>query len=47
LDIECVFEKGDGERHNIGHYTIKQWGAIDPQWVASNAERMGQALGYR
>jgi len=30
LDIECVFEKGDGERHDIGHYTIKQWGAIDP-----------------
>ncbi|UXZ56003.1 winged helix-turn-helix domain-containing protein [Halomonas sp. 7T] len=47
LDIECVFEKGDGERHNIGHYTIKQWGAIDPHWVASNAERLGQALGYR
>ncbi|HBP79532.1 MAG TPA: hypothetical protein DD685_11965, partial [Halomonas sp.] len=36
-----------GERHNIGHYTIKQWGAIDPHWVASNAERLGQALGYR
>lgn len=47
LDIECVFEKGDGERHNIGHYTIKQWGAIDPHWVASNAERLGQVLGYR
>jgi len=47
LDIECVFEKGDGERHNIGHYTIKQWGAIDPQWVAWNAERLGQVLGYR
>ncbi|MDT9081449.1 winged helix-turn-helix domain-containing protein, partial [Escherichia coli] len=45
LDIECVFEKGDGERHNIGHYTSKQWGAIDPHWVASNAERLGQALG--
>ena len=47
LDIECVFEKSHGERHNIGHYTIKQWGAIDPHWVASNAERLGQALGYR
>ena len=42
LDIECVFEKSHGERHNI-----KQWGAIDPHWVASNAERLGQALGYR
>ncbi|MCO7243390.1 MULTISPECIES: winged helix-turn-helix domain-containing protein [Halomonadaceae] len=47
LDIECVFEKGEGERHNIGHYTIRQWGAIDPHWVASNAERLGQVLGYR
>ncbi|AVI63814.1 winged helix-turn-helix domain-containing protein [Halomonas sp. GFAJ-1] len=47
LDIECVFEKGEGERHNIGHYTIKHWGAIDSHWVAVNAERLGQALGYR
>lgn len=47
LDIECVFEKSDGERHNIGHYTIKQWGAIDPRWVAQHAQRLGEALGYR
>ncbi|MBR2514956.1 MAG: winged helix-turn-helix domain-containing protein [Halomonas sp.] len=47
LDIECVFKKGEGERNNIGHYTIKHWGAIDPRWVAANAERLGQALGYR
>ncbi|GGC98470.1 winged helix-turn-helix domain-containing protein [Vreelandella lutescens] len=47
LDIECVFEKGDGERHNIGHYVIKQWGAIDPRWVTQHAQRLGEALGYR
>ncbi|WP_445010177.1 winged helix-turn-helix domain-containing protein [Vreelandella stevensii] len=47
LDIECVFEKSDGERHNIGHYVIKQWGAIDPRWVAQHAQRLGEALGYR
>ena len=47
LDIECTFEKSEGERHNIGHYTIKHWGAIDSCWVAANAEHLGQALGYR
>ncbi|MFC7369933.1 winged helix-turn-helix domain-containing protein [Vreelandella zhaodongensis] len=47
MDIECVFEKSEGERHNIGHYTIKHWGAVDRHWVADNAERLRQALGYR
>ncbi|HBS84736.1 MAG: winged helix-turn-helix domain-containing protein [Vreelandella alkaliphila] len=46
LDIECVFEKGEGERHNIGHYQIRDWGAIDPRWVAAHAERLKQSLGY-
>ena len=46
LDIECVFEKGEGERHNIGHYQIRDWGAIDPSWVAAHAERLKVALGY-
>ncbi|SNY95683.1 winged helix-turn-helix domain-containing protein [Halomonas sp. hl-4] len=46
LDIECVFEKDKGERHNIGRYRIQNWGAIDPQWVASHAERLKQLLGY-
>lgn len=46
LDIECVFEKGEGERHNIGHYQIRDWGAIDPHWVATHAERLKQSLGY-
>lgn len=46
LDIECIFSKDDGERHNIGRYQIVSWGAIDPGWVASNATRLQQALGY-
>ncbi|MDQ7733025.1 winged helix-turn-helix domain-containing protein [Halomonas sp. SpR1] len=46
LDIECVFSKDDGERHNIGRYQIRDWGAIDPSWVATNAERLKQTLGY-
>ncbi|MCP1316049.1 MULTISPECIES: helix-turn-helix domain-containing protein [unclassified Halomonas] len=47
LDIDCVFEPTQGERHNSGRYVIKAWGAIDPAWVAANAERLGTALGYR
>ncbi len=46
LDIECVFTKDEGERHNIGRYRIRDWGAIDPSWVAKHAERLKQALGY-
>ncbi|GHE19908.1 winged helix-turn-helix domain-containing protein [Halomonas urumqiensis] len=46
LDIDCRFEKGDGERHNIGHYVIRDWGPIDPDWVAQNAERLRRTLGY-
>ncbi|MCL5427502.1 winged helix-turn-helix domain-containing protein [Halomonas sp. NPDC076908] len=46
LDIECVFMKDEGERHNIGRYQIRDWGAIDPHWVAQHAERLKQALGY-
>ncbi|WP_249978126.1 winged helix-turn-helix domain-containing protein [Vreelandella olivaria] len=47
LDIVCNFEKAEGESHNIGHYTLHSWGAIDPNWVAANADRLGEALGYR
>ncbi|WP_447555972.1 winged helix-turn-helix domain-containing protein [Vreelandella sp. EE22] len=46
LDIQCPFKPTDGERHNIGHYVIESWGAIDHRWVASNATRLGKALGY-
>ncbi|MGP9687250.1 winged helix-turn-helix domain-containing protein [Halomonas sp. AOP25-F1-15] len=46
LDIECVFTKDEGQRHNIGRYQIRDWGAIDPCWVATHAERLKQVLGY-
>lgn len=46
LDILCVFEHQAGERHNIGAYVIRDWGPIDPDWVASHAERLRQDLGY-
>ena len=46
LDIHCEFEPLPGERHNIGAYVIRDWGPIDPTWVANHAERLRQALGY-
>lgn len=46
LDIDCAFSKDEGERHNIGRYQIKDWGAIDPNWVARHASHLQQALGY-
>ncbi|MDN3520540.1 winged helix-turn-helix domain-containing protein [Halomonas ramblicola] len=46
LDIVCEFEPAPGERHNIGAYVIRDWGPIDPDWVAANAERLRDALGY-
>jgi hypothetical protein len=46
LDIACEFTKDDGGRHNIGRYQIRDWGAIDPRWVATHAEQLKQALGY-
>ncbi|WP_136247568.1 winged helix-turn-helix domain-containing protein [Halomonas borealis] len=46
LDIHCEFEPEAGQRHNIGHYVIRDWGPIDPDWVARHAERLREALGY-
>jgi hypothetical protein len=46
LDIVCDFEHGEGARHNIGAYVIRDWGPIDPDWVAAHAEELRQALGY-
>ncbi|MGM0985624.1 MAG: winged helix-turn-helix domain-containing protein [Pseudomonadota bacterium] len=46
LDILCTFEPLPGERHNTGAYVIGDWGPIDPRWVAANAERLRDALGY-
>ncbi|MDR5904145.1 winged helix-turn-helix domain-containing protein [Franzmannia qiaohouensis] len=46
LDILCEFERDDGERHNIGRYRIRDWGAIDPRWVANHSMHLKRALGY-
>jgi len=46
LDIECVFEQDVGERNNAGHYAIRAWGAINPQWIAANLAQIKATLGY-
>ncbi|TBU96282.1 winged helix-turn-helix domain-containing protein [Stutzerimonas kirkiae] len=46
LDIDCSFEHTQGERHNAGHYRIRDWGAIDRGWVERNLPSIKDALGY-
>ncbi|MDO9624668.1 MAG: winged helix-turn-helix domain-containing protein [Pseudomonas sp.] len=46
LDIDCVFVQQAGERNNAGHYAIRDWGAINPQWIAANLAQIKTTLGY-
>ena len=46
LDIVCVFEQHTGERNNAGQYQIRDWGAINRQWVESHLSQLKAALGY-
>ncbi|MCG8906422.1 winged helix-turn-helix domain-containing protein [Pseudomonas nitroreducens] len=46
LDIDCAFEQHDGERNNAGHYRIRDWGAIDPRWIAAHLPRIKDILQY-
>ncbi|WP_079203022.1 helix-turn-helix domain-containing protein [Pseudomonas sp. CC6-YY-74] len=46
LDIDCVFVQQEGERNNAGHYLIRDWGAINPQWIAANLAQIKGILGY-
>ena len=46
LDIDCVFEQEAGERHNAGHYAIRDWGAIDKRWVGAHLAQIKGVLGY-
>ena len=45
LDIDCVFVQQAGERNNAGHYAIRDWGAINPQWFAANLAQIKAILG--
>jgi len=46
LDIVCEFQQQDGERNHIGRYVIRQWGAIDREWIGANLGRIKQVLAY-
>jgi len=46
LDIDCRFEQDAGERNNAGHYAIRDWGAIDREWVAAHLAQIRAVLGY-
>lgn len=46
LDIDCAFSQDDGERHNAGHYEIRNWGAIDRRWIADHLPQIKATLGY-
>lgn len=46
LDIDCAFVQQSGERNNAGHYAIRDWGAIDPQWIGKHLAQIKTTLGY-
>ena len=46
LDIDCHFEPAEGQRHNAGHYLIRDWGPIDKRWIAANLHQIKAVLGY-
>ncbi|KRP73269.1 winged helix-turn-helix domain-containing protein [Pseudomonas paralactis] len=46
LDIACEFEQETGARNHAGHYRIRDWGAIDREWIAANLATIKQVLGY-
>ena len=46
LDIDCAFEQESGERNNAGHYVVRNWGPINPQWIAANLAQIKRVLDY-
>lgn len=46
LDIDCQFQQDEGARNNAGHYVIRDWGAIDKHWIATNLQQIKTTLGY-
>jgi hypothetical protein len=47
LDIDCVFSQHGGERNNAGHYHIRDWGPINPEWIANHLPAIKAILGYQ
>lgn len=46
LDIVCEFEQLSGARNHAGQYRIRDWGAIDKQWIEAHLAHIRQVLGY-
>lgn len=46
LDIHCEFQQEAGERNNAGHYSILDWGPVDPRWIAAHLSQIKALLGY-
>ena len=46
LDIVCEFEQQAGARNHAGSYRIRDWGAIDKQWITRNLRQLREVLGY-
>jgi hypothetical protein len=46
LDILCEFEQLDGARNHAGGYQIREWGAIDKDWIAQHLVQIKTVLGY-
>ena len=46
LDIVCEFEQQAGARNHAGHYRIRDWGAIDKQWIIQHLRGIREVLGY-
>jgi len=46
LDIVCDFEQQDGARNHAGSYRIRDWGAINRQWIDANLSQIKSMLGY-
>lgn len=46
LDILCEFEQLDGARNHAGGYQIREWGAIDKDWIEQHLAQIKAVLGY-
>ena len=46
LDIVCEFEQLDGARNHAGGYRIREWWAIDKEWIAAHLTQIKSVLGY-
>lgn len=39
-----IYFKQDGRRNNDGYYVIDHWGAINPDWLQHNIDRVTSVL---